>query len=611
MRELIVPIAVLATLGSMIVPLPPGLLDLLLVINLVLAFVLLVSTLYISEPIKLSSLPTILLLATLYRLALNVSTTRLVLSGGNAGDVVEAFGHVVIQDNLVVGAVIFLIITLIQFIVIAKGSERVAEVAARFTLDALPGKQMSIDADVRAGLIDFESARQKRQDLQTESRFYGALDGAMKFIKGDAVAGIIITAINIVGGLALGMLVEGLSVGEAASRYTLLTVGDGLVSQIPALLNALAAGMVVTRVTRGDGAPLARELLAQLGQLRIVKFISAGMAFLLACVPDLPALPFVSIGLVVLLSGCMMPTPAPPEGRVAHPRFQPRVPPLLEVGVPVELQPATAAAPLAEEEERFREDLFTRRGLLLPRVEFVPVPDSTGGFRVFFRGIAVLHLGDSDRPRLWEGLRELVMTRVVECIDDTLTRRTLDQFEREAPELVAAVVPGIITLTQLTEILKGLVREDLSIRNFDIILQAVAEAGPRAGNERVLLQEVRVGLRRLISAAHSGVAGRIEGYTLDPVIDLAFARAGREGNTVPLDCIDVIARYLHEQGEAYPLVVSKGARGLLFECLHLRGVRNPVVAFEEIVPEVRFVALGHIAFESGDRSEALVEGLAA
>ena len=255
----------------MLLPVPPAVMDFLLVGNLILALVLFLSTLYIPDTLRLSALPTMLLLATLYRLALNISTTRNILSAGDGGRVVEAFGGIVIQGNLVVGVVIFLIITLVQFIVIAKGSERVAEVSARFTLDALPGKQMSIDADVRAGVIDVSTARVKRQDLQTESRFYGALDGAMKFVKGDAIAGIIITVINIVGGLAIGIISEGLPLPLAVTKYTTLTIGDGLVAQIPALLNSLAAGIVVTRVARGDDASLAGELLSQLGQVKRAK----------------------------------------------------------------------------------------------------------------------------------------------------------------------------------------------------------------------------------------------------------------------------------------------------------------------------------------------------
>ncbi|NDC37695.1 MAG: EscV/YscV/HrcV family type III secretion system export apparatus protein, partial [Proteobacteria bacterium] len=332
-KELIVPLAVLGVLASMLLPVPPGVMDFLLVGNLILALVLFLSTLYISDTLKLSALPSMLLLATLYRLALNIATTRNILSSGDGGRVVEAFGTVVIQGNLVVGVVVFLIITLVQFIVIAKGSERVAEVSARFTLDALPGKQMSIDADVRAGLLDMSAARVKRQDLQTESRFYGALDGAMKFVKGDAIAGIVITAINIVGGLAIGILSEGLVIQQALSKYTLLTVGDGLVAQVPALLNSLAAGIIVTRVARGDDASLAGELLAQIGQVRRVKVLSAGLCVLLACIPGMPALPFLALGIVLVASAWLTPSETPAKALPQEHLFTPRPPPLLRVEV--------------------------------------------------------------------------------------------------------------------------------------------------------------------------------------------------------------------------------------------------------------------------------------
>lgn len=339
MKQLIVPVAVLAVLATLLVPLPSVVLDFLLVANMILALVLLVSTLYIEEPIKLSSFPSLILLATLYRLALNISTTRLILGSGEAGNVIEAFGAVVVQGNIIVGAVIFLIITLIQFIVIAKGSERVAEVAARFSLDALPGKQMSIDADVRAGLIDFDEARRKRQDLQTESRFYGALDGAMKFVKGDAIAGLVITLINVVGGLAIGVAVNGLPFGTALSQYTLLTIGDGLLSQIPALLNSLAAGMIVTRVVGANESSLAEDLLAQLGQLRIVKVLIGVVSLILGVLPGLPLLPFVTLGIMLLVFAYLEPSKdiAGEESDDRPEAFHPRPPGVLEIQIGKEI----------------------------------------------------------------------------------------------------------------------------------------------------------------------------------------------------------------------------------------------------------------------------------
>src|SRR5262249_10205093 len=246
--DLILVACIGAMVAMMIVPLPTWLLDVLLTINITIAVTVLMVSIYISSGAKLASFPTILLIPPLYRLSLDISATRLILLQADAGEVIRSFGEFVVGGNFVVGAVIFLIITLIQFIVITKGSERVAEVAARFTLDAMPGKQMSIDADMRSGKIDFEQASKKREALTRESQFYGAMDGAMKFVKGDAIAGIIITLINIIGGLVIGVAMRGLTLRDAVQTYSILTIGNGLVAQIPALLISISAGMVVTRV---------------------------------------------------------------------------------------------------------------------------------------------------------------------------------------------------------------------------------------------------------------------------------------------------------------------------------------------------------------------------
>ena len=261
-RDIVMPVGLLLVVGCMIIPLPPAVLDILLCSNLLFALLLVISALHIRDPLKLATLPSLLLMATLFRLSLNLATTRAVLGSGHAGKAVEAFGSVVIQGSVAVGFVLFLLITLIQFIVVAKGAERVAEVAARFTLDALPGKQMAIDAELRSGLLDSETARRKRLEVQMESRFYGALDGAMKFVKGDAIAGIVITFVNICGGLLIGLLVHELEFDVALRRYTVLTIGDGLLSQIPSLLNSIAAGLIVTRVQVDESSTLSSDLIS-------------------------------------------------------------------------------------------------------------------------------------------------------------------------------------------------------------------------------------------------------------------------------------------------------------------------------------------------------------
>ncbi len=283
-------VGVLMVIALLILPLPPILLDILLALNITISVLVLMTSIYITSPLEISSFPTILLVTTLFRLGLNIATVRLILSRGEAGDIIHAFGTFVIGGNYVVGIIIFLILLIINFIVIIKGSTRIAEVAARFTLDALPGKQMSIDADLNAGFIDDKEARKRREKLSREAEFHGAMDGASKFVKGDAIAAIIIMAVNIIGGFAIGVAQRGMDVTQALSTYTILTIGDGLVSQIPALLISVAAGLVVTRSSAGEKLEL--ELASQFGSRPRVLAVVSGTCVALAIVPGFPVTPF-------------------------------------------------------------------------------------------------------------------------------------------------------------------------------------------------------------------------------------------------------------------------------------------------------------------------------
>ena len=295
--DIIVAIAVIAIVLLIIIPIPTFLMDLLLTINISLSLIILIIAMYINEPLQFSIFPSLLLIATLFRLSLNISSTRLILGNADAGNVIEAFGNFVIGSNSIVGIIIFLIIVVIQFMVITKGAERVAEVAARFTLDAMPGKQMAIDADLNSGLISEGEAKDRRKKVQKEADFYGAMDGASKFVKGDAIAGIIITIINITAGFAIGMLQKGMEMSKAASIYTNLTVGDGLVSQIPALLISTATGIIVTRAASESN--LGTDMIKQLFSQPKALYIASGVLILLAFT-GLPPLP--NIILSVLLS---------------------------------------------------------------------------------------------------------------------------------------------------------------------------------------------------------------------------------------------------------------------------------------------------------------------
>lgn len=300
--DLFIAFSLLAILGVMIIPLPPIMLDIALTISLSLSLLILLTAVYVKRTLEFTSFPSLLLMTTLFRLGLNVATTRLILSHGHegpssAGAVVHAFGSFVVGNNYVIGFIVFVILVVINFIVITKGSGRVAEVAARFTLDAMPGKQMSIDAELNAGIINEVEAKRRRKEIEQEADFYGAMDGASKFVRGDAIAGIIITVVNIVGGLLIGILQKDLDLATAAKNYTMLTIGDGLLAQIPALIISTAAGTIVTR--SGSGEDMGAEVTSQLFANSRAIYISAGVMAILALIPGMPTAPFMGIGVVI------------------------------------------------------------------------------------------------------------------------------------------------------------------------------------------------------------------------------------------------------------------------------------------------------------------------
>lgn len=305
--DLLIAFGLLAVLAVMIIPLPPILLDVALTFSLAISVLILLVSIYTKRALDFTAFPSLLLLTTLFRLSLNVATTRLILSHGHegpqaAGDVIQSFGNFVVGNNYVIGFIVFLILIVINFIVITKGSGRVAEVAARFTLDAMPGKQMSIDADLNAGLINEQEARRRRREIEQEADFYGAMDGASKFVRGDAIAGIIIMLINVIGGLLIGVIQKNLDIATAAKYYTMLTIGDGLLAQIPALIISTAAGTIVTRSSSNE-ENMGKEVSSQLLSNPRAVMISSGVLFLLGLVPGLPTIPFFMIALIMATTG--------------------------------------------------------------------------------------------------------------------------------------------------------------------------------------------------------------------------------------------------------------------------------------------------------------------
>jgi type III secretion protein V len=611
--DLILAGAVAAIVAAMIVPLPTWLLDGLLALNLAAAATLLVAALYARDALTVSSFPTLLLLTTLFRLALNVSSTRLALLEGDAGEVIGAFGEFAIQGQYVVGLVIFAILALVQFLVVAKGAERVSEVAARFTLDAMPGKQMSIDADLRSGAMGQAEARRRRKALERESQLFGAMDGAMKFVKGDAIAGLVIVAVNLVGGLAIGVLVRGMSMADAAHTYFLLAIGDGLVSQIPALCVAVAAGLVVTRVASEDeSTDLGLDIGAQFFGRPRALFVVAGLLGALGLLPGMPIVPFavLALGLIALGvslgrkqkaeatrqaqaradAGLAHAAPSPTSGTPAA-VLAPT--PVGSVPLLIDLSPALARLArddggrlAATEIPQLREALFLDMGVRFPAVRvrqnapgladgqyaiaidevpcargqldptraFTAAPASDlemlGVASVPFRDpssgrtIAAIDPAEAERLTLAGApvrtARELLLTHLAQVLRRHAssflgvqeTQALLDGFEAQSPALVREATQKV-TPTVLTEVLRLLVDEGVSIRNLRAILEALCEPGPD-GDAQLLAERARAALRRHLSHRFAP-EGTLLTLLLDPAVEDAVRGALRPGGGVALD----------------------------------------------------------------------------
>ncbi|MBL8919691.1 MAG: FHIPEP family type III secretion protein [Myxococcaceae bacterium] len=658
--DVILAIVMAAIVGSMIVPLPPWLLDVGIAINLAAALALLVAALYAKDALKVASFPTLLLITTLFRLSMNVSSTRLALSEGHAGEIIQAFGEFVVRGDYVVGAVIFLILTLVQFLVVAKGAERVAEVSARFTLDAMPGKQMSIDADLRAGAISQDQARAKRRELERESQLFGSMDGAMKFVKGDVIAGLVITAVNLVGGIVIGTLQNGMTAAEAASTYALISIGDGLVSQIPSLCIAVAAGLVVTRVaSESEEASLGSDIGSQFfGQWKAL-FVVAGLCLLLALMPGMPHLTFVLIaaGLAAVGFGLKrvqekpqatnsVTASAPASAEKKGPDLTPGVSPLtLDLSADLtwlveELEGRFVKDDLDGVRERVHQELGVRlpgfrvrTGAPLPagswalsideipagrgtvgEVRFV-TPSSVGDLQVL--GISGTPLADSglgraltivsaaDEPKARAAQVPLLSARDYVCEHlVVLLRKRAHQF-LGVSEVQAALnaIDGThgalvkealqkVPLPLMTDVLKKLLTEQVSVRNLRAILDALVSPST-AGDALQLADRCRQALSRQISHQYAP-SGSLFAYLVDPGIEETLRTAGpaidpREAGAI-LEGMKSVAR----QGRAV-LLASPDVRRLLKKLVEGAFPEVAVLTFAELDPELQVRPIGRLA----------------
>ena len=569
---------VMLIVAMMIVPLPTWLLDMLIATNLGLSILLLVTALYVPHGLAVTSLPSVLLIMTLYRLALNVSSTRLILLQADAGRVIRAFGDFVVRGDYVVGAAVFLIISLIQYLVVAKGGERIAEVAARFTLDAMPGKQLAIDADLRAGALRVEAARERRALLERESQFYGAMDGAMKFVKGDAIATLVITAIALTAGAAIGFGSRGLSLGATLQLYGLLAIGDGLVSQLPALITSIAAGLVVTRVaSQGQTTSLGQDLVGQLFERPRAFAAASACLLVLGVVPGLPAVPFLALSLGA--AALAMRLRRVEEARVA----------LEGDGAPAgQVLVVELGRDLVADGTQLLVEALWREATRLNEALGVPVP----GFRILTRARLdadgfVVRLREAPvlrgRARNLGVVAELVETelstllarraRDLVGLDDV--QRLLDGLAERAPALVRSAVPKPLTLPQLCEVLRRLLDESVSVQAFERIVECLASTADRELSVDRALDLVRRALKDELTERHMR-DGLLCVHRVDPLIEDAVRDATHVVNgdqviglqpELARDIIDAVRRARAQHGEQPVLLTQPDIRRALRDVL--------------------------------------------
>ncbi len=599
--------AVVGILLFMVIPLPPFALDLLLAFSITLALVILLVSMYVQKPLEFSVFPSVLLLATLFRLTLNIATTRAILLNGHegasaAGNLIKSFGGFVVGGNYVVGLIVFAILVVINFAVITKGAGRIAEVAARFTLDAMPGKQMSIDADLNAGFITEQEARERRERLAREAEYYGAMDGANKFVRGDAVAGILITLINILGGLAIGVFQKGMGFAAAAQNYTVLTVGDGLVSQIPALVISTAAGIIVSRA--GNESSLGSEMASQILVHPRPVGMAAAVLLGFALVPGLPTLPFLALSAG---SGLLAWKLAAARKQAERDAVEERAsaaapaaeafsapPPVdvlaVEVGYGlIPLVDARQNGELLERIKSIRRQLALELGVVLPPVHIQDnMQLNPGEYVILLKGNEVaraelmpqLHLalnpggaegeleGVATReptyglPATWirESAREAALAQGYTVVDavtvltthfsETIRRhaheligrqdvqRMLEPLRQSHPKVVEELIPNLLSLGAVVKVLQNLLREQVPIRDLLQILEALADWAPVTKDTDALTEHVRRALARTITRLHASPDGTITAVTLGAESEQALLEALQRGEAGRVLAID-------------------------------------------------------------------------
>ena len=586
--DFILAVSIIVILALMVIPLPTWTLDIFLTLSISVSLVVLMITMYIVKPLDLAVFPGLLLVLTLFRLALNVASTRLILGQAFAGRVIEAFGTFVVKGNYIVGFVIFLVLVLINFLVIVKGSGRIAEVAARFTLDAMPGKQMAIDADLNAGIINEKDARERRVEISREAEFYGAMDGASKFVKGDAIAALIITAINIVGGLIIGVAQLGMSFSDAVQTYTLLTIGDGLVSQIPSLIISTSAGIIVTRAASDEnlGKDLQKQIFAQPKAL----FIASGALLFFGITPGLPITPFFILSILIGILGYVS-LQAEKEKKMIIEEEQEELPEVeesiesyLQVD-PMELEIGYGLIPLVDVEQNgdlltrittMRKQIAMELGIIVPPIRIRDnIQLGANDYVIKIRGIDIakgqvlmgqllaMNPGTATEKLDGKATKEpafgleaywinesqkekaelagytvvepsaVIATHMMEVIKSNAdkilgrqdTQTLIDNIKKSYPALVEELIPAVLSLGQVQKVLQNLLRERIPIRDLVSILESLADYSQSTKDKDILTEYVRQALSTTITRLFQTGEEEIRALTLDPRTEQVFDEA--------------------------------------------------------------------------------------
>ena len=687
----VVPFGILVAIVMFFIPLPTFLLSILIIVNLALSISILGTSLFISSPMQLTSYPTILLLTTVFRLSLSVSATRSILMTGSAGVVIESLGHVTAQGSVIVGFVMFTMILVVQFMVVGKGSERVSEVSARFTLDAMPGKQMAIDADLRAGLIPQEQARKARQTLQKESQLHGAMDGAMKFVKGDSIATVIIALVNLVAGMIVGVGMQGLPFSVALNKYTIMTFGDGLAAIISSMLITLSAGLVVTRISSDESeSDVGRDIVDQLFSNPKPWYLTTGLLAVLGLIPGMPNILLLlgaigtgglaygltrkQRGLPVLRTNSNAKNGEPQSqqqqqsetgDKAAEQKLEPTFAVPLALVLSADLTNlAHAESPIGKllraEIPKLRSSIYYDLGVILPEcfislnaplkpfhffvgVKEVPVIiESIRPNKLYVNdwaeNIAVFGLTGENMPnpidrrpgawipmeqqqqaltsglKVWQPHEVLLLhlSRVMrdyahEFVGIQETQAYLDFTAKGLPKLVEEVVPKVVNIQLLTEVLRRMVKEGLSIRDTKSVLEALGTAGKVEKNPAQLVEHLRACLKRYVTFRYTGGSNTLYVYVLDPDIEDVIRGAIRHtahDSFLALDPVivqDIIASIQHEirqraaNAQRLVIVTDVEVRPYLRQIAEHDLPQLVVLSYQELAPDLNIQPIGRIS----------------